>query len=55
MDLPGGDESAMVDSLDRLLTLDDAVKVFPGHGDDTTIGQERPWLELVRDGGRLLA
>jgi hydroxyacylglutathione hydrolase len=55
VDLPGGDETAMVDSLGRLLTLDDAVQVFPGHGDDTTIGQERPWLELVRDGGRLLA
>ena len=55
VDLPGGDASAMVDSLGRLLTLDDTVQVFPGHGDDTTIGQERPWLELVRDGGRLLA
>ena len=55
VDLPGGDPGAMVDSLGRLLTLEDAVQVFPGHGDDTTIGQERPWLELVRDGGRLLA
>ena len=55
VDLAGGDASAMVDSLGRLLTLDDAVQVYPGHGDDTTIGQERPWLELVRDGGRLLA
>jgi hydroxyacylglutathione hydrolase len=55
VDLPGGDPDAMVDSLGRLLTLDDAVHVFPGHGDDTTIGHERPWLELVRDGGRLLA
>ena len=55
VDLPGGDASALVDSLGRLLTLDDGVRVFPGHGDDTTIAQERPWLELVRDGGRLLA
>ena len=55
VDLAGGNASAMVDSLGRLLTLDDAVHVYPGHGDDTTIGQERPWLELVRDGGRLLA
>ena len=29
--------------------------VFPGHGAETTIGRERPWLELVRDQGRLLA
>ncbi len=55
VDLAGGDASAMVDSLGRLLTLDDSVRVYPGHGDDTTVAQERPWLELVRDGGRLLA
>jgi glyoxylase-like metal-dependent hydrolase (beta-lactamase superfamily II) len=45
----------MVESLGRLLTLDDGVRVYPGHGADTTIGRERPWLELVRDSGRLLA
>jgi glyoxylase-like metal-dependent hydrolase (beta-lactamase superfamily II) len=45
----------MVESLARLLTLDDAVHVFPGHGPDTTIGNERPWLELVRDQRRLFA
>ena len=55
VDLPGGDASAMVVSLGRLLTLDDLVHVFPGHGDETTIGRERPWLELVRDSGRLIA
>jgi hydroxyacylglutathione hydrolase len=55
VDLPGGDASTMVASLGRLLTLDDAVRVFPGHGGDTTIGRERPWLELVRDSGRLIA
>ncbi|HEV8698790.1 MAG TPA: MBL fold metallo-hydrolase [Candidatus Limnocylindrales bacterium] len=55
VDLPGGDPAAMVDSLARLLTLDDGVRVYPGHGEDTTIGRERPWLELVRDAGRLLA
>jgi hydroxyacylglutathione hydrolase len=55
VDLPGGDPEAMVESLSRLLTLDDGVRVYPGHGADTTIGRERPWLELVRDSGRLLA
>ncbi|HEV8280363.1 MAG TPA: MBL fold metallo-hydrolase [Candidatus Limnocylindrales bacterium] len=55
VDLPGGDPGAMVDSLARLLTLDDGVRVYPGHGEETTIGRERPWLELVRDAGRLLA
>jgi hydroxyacylglutathione hydrolase len=55
VDLPGGDPAAMVDSLGRLLTLDDHVRVYPGHGEDTTIGRERPWLELVREAGRLPA
>jgi hydroxyacylglutathione hydrolase len=55
VDLPGGDPDAMVESLGRLLTLDDGIRVYPGHGADTTIGRERPWLELVRDSGRLLA
>jgi hydroxyacylglutathione hydrolase len=55
VDLPGGDPAAMVESLGRLLTLEDRVQVLPGHGPETTLGRERPWLELVRDGGRLLA
>src|SRR6476646_1209200 len=55
VDLPGGDPAAMVESLARLTELEDGVAVFPGHGAPTTIGRERPWLELVRDGGRLFA
>lgn len=55
VDLPGGDPEAMVASLARLTELEDAVQVFPGHGEVTTIGRERAWLELVRDGGRLFA
>jgi len=55
VDLPGGDPDAMAASLARLSELEDAVRVYPGHGADTTIGRERPWLELVRDAGRLIA
>ena len=55
VDLPGGDPDAMVASLGRLTELEDAVGVLPGHGGTTTIGRERAWLELVRDGGRLFA
>jgi glyoxylase-like metal-dependent hydrolase (beta-lactamase superfamily II) len=55
VDLPGGDPAAMATSLGRLTELEDAVQVFPGHGNATTIGRERAWLELVRDGGRLFA
>jgi glyoxylase-like metal-dependent hydrolase (beta-lactamase superfamily II) len=55
VDLPGGDPAAMVSSLARLTGLEDHIGVFPGHGSATTIGRERAWLELVRDGGRLFS
>ncbi|HSW43770.1 MAG TPA: MBL fold metallo-hydrolase [Patescibacteria group bacterium] len=53
VDFPGGDAEAMVESLRRLATLPDALRVLPGHGRATTIGAERPWLELVVREGRL--
>ena len=55
VDLPGGDPAAMIASLARLTGLEDRVAVHPGHGPTTTIGRERAWMELVRDGGRLFA
>ncbi len=40
-DLPGGDYSWIMRSiLDRLLPLGDAVRVYPGHGPETTLGHE---------------
>ena len=54
-DLPGGDEAAMVESLARLARdLRDEVRVLPGHGPETTIGRERPWMERIATAGRLL-
>jgi hydroxyacylglutathione hydrolase len=55
VDLAGGDPAAMVESIARLTGLEDGVTVLPGHGAATTIGRERAWMELVRDGHRLLA
>ena len=40
-DLPGGNLGQLIDSLERLFTLPSDVKVYPGHGDFTTIGAER--------------
>ena len=40
-DLPGGDMGQMIDSLRRLFTLPDDTRVYPGHGDFTTIGAEK--------------
>jgi hydroxyacylglutathione hydrolase len=53
VDLPGGDADAMVESLRRLATLPDDLRVLPGHGRSTTIAAERRWLELVGREGRL--
>ena len=48
-DLPGGDTEAMMASLARtVLTLDDDVVVLPGHGPQTTIGQERATNPFLR-------
>jgi hydroxyacylglutathione hydrolase len=48
-DLPGGDSRQILRSIhDKLLPLDDAVVVIPGHGSNTTIGRERhrnPFLQ----------
>jgi hydroxyacylglutathione hydrolase len=54
VDLAGGSAEAMVESIGRLAELENRVAVLPGHGPPTTIGRERPWMELVRSGGRLL-
>jgi glyoxylase-like metal-dependent hydrolase (beta-lactamase superfamily II) len=43
---PGGDFQAIIASIDRrLFTLAPDTLVLPGHGDDTTIGAERPHLD----------
>jgi len=48
-DLPGGDFATLEKSIrENLLCLPDEVKVYPGHGPSTTIGQERrsnPYLQ----------
>lgn len=42
---PGGDFPTIIESIDnRLFCLDARTLVLPGHGDDTTIGTERPHL-----------
>lgn len=41
-DLPGGDHDTLIQSIRKqLFALPDDVKVFPGHGPDTTIGEEK--------------
>jgi len=41
-DLPGGDYQTLMRSMtDRVLDLEDATRVLPGHGPETTVGRER--------------
>ncbi|MDZ7732137.1 MAG: MBL fold metallo-hydrolase [Acidimicrobiia bacterium] len=49
----GGDFPTIIESIDRRLfsALDPDTLVLPGHGDDTTIGDERPHLQEWVDRG----
>ena len=52
-DLPGGDPEQMERSLERVMTLPPATKVYPGHGASTTIADELPTLRYLREAGVL--
>jgi hydroxyacylglutathione hydrolase len=54
-DLPGGNDEQMVASLSRLAReVPEGVRVLPGHGVETTVGRELPWLRRIAEAGRLL-
>lgn len=40
-DLGAGDQTRLMDSLKKLMKLDDNLKVYPGHGSATDIGYEK--------------
>ena len=47
-DLPGGDPRALQKSLLRLAQLPDETRVYPGHGEITTIGHEKATNYFMR-------
>lgn len=54
-DLPGGNDEQMVVSLARLAReIPPSVRVLPGHGAETTIERELPWLLRIAESGRLI-
>jgi hydroxyacylglutathione hydrolase len=54
-DLPGGNEEQMITSLARLSReIPEGVRVLPGHGPETVISRELPWLRRVAESGRLV-
>lgn len=46
-DLPGSDQQVMNETLKRFLALPDETRVLPGHGDETTVGQEARWIRKI--------
>ena len=50
-DFPKADQRDMLSSLAKLMELEDDTRVHPGHGEETTIGEERrnnPFLQGLR-------
>ena len=48
---PGGDFPTIIESVKRLFTLPSETVVMPGHGADTTVGDEQPHLQEWIDRG----
>lgn len=49
-DLPGGSYEDLMSSMkSQVLTLDDEVRVLPGHGPDTSIGRERQFNPFLQN------
>ena len=48
-DFPGGDPEAMRQSLRTLAALPDSLQVFPGHGESTTLADEKRWNPYLRE------
>lgn len=53
VDIPGASEADTLKSMEKLLGLPDEVTVYTGHGEPTTIGRERGWMEHVVSTGKL--
>lgn len=53
-DMEGGSFEVLMDSImNRLMLLDESLKVYPGHGDPTSIGAEKkhnPFVKMAREG-----
>jgi len=48
-DLPGGNAALLKKSLLKIIQLDDNLKILPGHGPETTVGEEKknnPFLKI---------
>ena len=50
-DLPGGNMGVLMESIrEQILTLPDETRLYPGHGPDTTVGNERATNPFLQGG-----
>ena len=47
-DLPGSDGGEMAKSLKKLMKFPDDFKIYPGHGEESTIGEERQYNHFLQ-------
>ena len=40
-DLPGGSDTELAESIKKILTYPDDIKLYPGHYDETDLGYEK--------------
>jgi hydroxyacylglutathione hydrolase len=51
-DFPGGDYDGLIEGVrKKIFTLGDNVVVYPGHGPQTTVGQEKQYNPFFASGG----
>ncbi len=48
MDLPTGNQKDMVSSLEMIASMNDLLKLYPGHGPSTTLAQEKIWNDSLQ-------
>ena len=44
VDLPYGDKEEMINSINKVMSYDDNILLYPGHGNDTYLGKEKEWI-----------
>ncbi len=47
-DLPGGSNEEMQESIKKLLSYDDKIKLFPGHNEETTLKYEKAHNQFLK-------
>ena len=44
VDLPHGSLNDMIESIDKIMKMDDSITLYPGHGNTINLGKEKEWI-----------